>query len=77
MELYDLVIVGGGFAGLAAARTAARAGLRTLVIDRQQEAAAVVHTTGLLVQEAIERLQPPASPGSRRHAPRPAAACAR
>ena len=34
IELFDLLIVGAGPAGLSAARTAARLGFRTLVVDR-------------------------------------------
>jgi digeranylgeranylglycerophospholipid reductase len=51
---YDLAIVGAGFAGLAAARTAAARGLSVLVIDAKPEAGARVHTTGILVPEAAD-----------------------
>ena len=59
MKSYDLVIVGAGFAGLACARRAAALGLATLIIERQPEPGASIHTTGLLVQEVVERLAPP------------------
>lgn len=51
---FDLVIVGGSFAGLACARTAALRGLKVAVIDGKSEAGARVRTTGILVKEATE-----------------------
>ena len=59
--VYDIGIIGAGFAGLACARTAARRGLRVLVIDRKSEAGERIHTTGLLVKEAAERWEIPAA----------------
>lgn len=58
---YDLAVIGAGFAGLACARAAARRGLRVLVLERQSEPGAHVHTTGLVVKEAAERWEIPAS----------------
>ncbi len=51
---HDLLIVGASFAGLAAARSAATLGLSTVVVDRKREAGATPHTTGILVQEAVQ-----------------------
>jgi len=58
---YDVGIVGAGFAGLACARAAARRGLRVLVIDRKPAAGVRMHTTGLVVKEAAERWEIPAT----------------
>jgi thioredoxin reductase (NADPH) len=46
MEDYDLIIIGGGMAGLTAAVYGARAGLKTLVLERQ--------TCGGLANSAVE-----------------------
>lgn len=56
---FDLVIVGASFAGLVAARTAARRGLRVAVIEAKPDAGARVATTGILVKEAAEEIDIP------------------
>lgn len=56
---YDLAIIGGGFAGLVCARSAALRGLRTLLLERQPAPGHRVHTTGLLVKEVAERWEVP------------------
>ena len=72
--LYDLIIVGASFAGLIAARTAAHRGLRVAVLDAKKEPGARVRTTGILVKEAADETDIPASltrriPGARLYAP--------
>ena len=57
---YDVTIAGAGFAGLACARTAARSGLRTQVMERATWPGAPQRTTGILVRELAERWCPPA-----------------
>ena len=57
---YDLLIVGGSFAGLAAARTAALRGLKTAVIDAKPEPGARIRTTGIVVKEACDDCDLPA-----------------
>ncbi len=71
---YDLVIVGAGFAGLTAARTAAARGLSVLVIDAKPDPGTRIHTTGILVPEAAEAADFPHHllhqiPGVRLYAP--------
>lgn len=58
---YDLAIVGAGFAGLAAATTAAARDLKVVVLEAKPRSGARVHTTGILVKEASQELDfPPA-----------------
>ncbi|MGZ6023157.1 MAG: FAD-dependent oxidoreductase [Rhizomicrobium sp.] len=57
---YDLIIVGGSFAGLACARTAALRGLKVAVIDGKSEPGAHVRTTGIVVKEASDDFDLPA-----------------
>src|SRR5215467_8894837 len=57
---FDLVIVGGSFAGLACARTAALRGLKVAVIDSKKEPGARVRTTGIVVKEASDDFDLPA-----------------
>lgn len=71
---FDLVIVGASFAGLAAARTAASRGLSVAVVEAKREPGARVHTTGILVREAVEEIDIPHHlmrrvPGVRLYAP--------
>src|SRR5215813_3085526 len=58
-EGYDLGIVGGSFAGLVCARSAALRGLRVLVLESQAAPGLRVRTTGLLVKEVAERWEVP------------------
>ncbi|MBE3559012.1 MAG: NAD(P)/FAD-dependent oxidoreductase [Ktedonobacteraceae bacterium] len=45
-DIYDIVIAGGGPAGLAAAEAAAQRGARTLLLERHSEIGYPVHTSG-------------------------------
>jgi geranylgeranyl reductase family protein len=72
---FDLIIVGAGFAGLAAARTTASRGLKVAVIDAKREPGVRLHTTGILVPEAVDELDIPFHftrriPGVRLYSPR-------
>lgn len=51
---HDVIVVGAGFAGLACAREIAAAGFRVCVIDRKRDLGERLHTTGILVPEALE-----------------------
>lgn len=71
---FDVVIVGASFAGLAAARTAASRGLSVAVIEAKREVGAHIHTSGILVREAIEEIDIPHAltrriPGVRLYSP--------
>ena len=71
---FDLLIVGASFAGLAAARTAASRGLKVAVIEAKREPGARIHTSGILVKEAVEEIDLPHHltrrvPGVRLYAP--------
>lgn len=60
-NIYDLVIIGASFSGLTCARAAALRGLSVLVIEAKDDPGARIHTTGILVKEAAQELDVPAS----------------
>jgi flavin-dependent dehydrogenase len=56
---FDVVVVGGSFAGLVFAREAALRGLRVAVMDHRSHPGARLRTTGILVKEAADTLHVP------------------
>ncbi|HDS0947932.1 TPA: NAD(P)/FAD-dependent oxidoreductase [Stenotrophomonas maltophilia] len=52
---HDVVIVGASFAGAACALAAAQYGLRVCVLERKADPGERLHTTGIVVKEAIEQ----------------------
>jgi digeranylgeranylglycerophospholipid reductase len=50
----DLLVVGASFAGLACARAAALAGLSVMVLEKKASAGAKLHTTGIIVKDAVD-----------------------
>lgn len=59
-KIYDIIIAGAGFAGLACAKYAAQQGLRVAVLDRKEDLTHSMHTTGIFVQEAFNEFPLPA-----------------
>jgi digeranylgeranylglycerophospholipid reductase len=60
MERVEVLVVGGGPAGLSAARAVAAAGHETLVVERQPTVGEHVRTSGVTALETAERLGAPA-----------------
>lgn len=52
--IHDVVVVGAGFAGLACARKAALAGLSVVLLEKKFGAGARLHTTGMVVKDAVD-----------------------
>jgi flavin-dependent dehydrogenase len=52
----DCTIVGASFAGLACAYALARNGLRVTVLEKKADAGAKLHTTGIIVKDAIDQI---------------------
>src|ERR1700758_2995735 len=52
----DCVIVGASFAGLACAIALARSGLRVTVLEKKADAGAKLHTTGIIVKDAVDQV---------------------
>ncbi|WP_145281656.1 NAD(P)/FAD-dependent oxidoreductase [Pirellulimonas nuda] len=52
----DCVVVGASFAGLACATVLARAGLRVRVVERKADPGDGLHTTGIIVKDAVEQV---------------------
>lgn len=58
---FDVVVVGAGLAGLQCARMLGEAGLRVLLLDRKDDVADRVHTTGIFVRKSFEDFDLPES----------------
>jgi flavin-dependent dehydrogenase len=54
--ITDCTIVGASFAGLACAAVLARAGRKVVVLERKADPGDKLHTTGILVKDAIDRV---------------------
>ncbi len=52
----DCVVVGASFAGLACATALAKAGQRVTVVDRKADPGEKLHTTGIIVKDAIDQI---------------------
>ena len=52
----DCVVVGASFAGLASAHALARAGLGVTVLEKKTDAGAKLHTTGIIVKDAVDQI---------------------
>lgn len=52
----DAVVVGASFAGLACATSLAARGMKVAVVDRKPAAGARLHTTGILVRDALDEV---------------------
>jgi digeranylgeranylglycerophospholipid reductase len=56
MEEADCIIVGASFAGLASAIALARSGMRVTVLEKKSDAGEKLHTTGIIVKDAIDQI---------------------
>jgi flavin-dependent dehydrogenase len=54
--MNDCTIVGASFAGLACATALARAGVRVSVLEKRADVGEKLHTTGIIVKDAIDQL---------------------
>jgi flavin-dependent dehydrogenase len=52
----DCVVVGASFGGLASAHALAAAGLRVTVVEKKADVGAKLHTTGIIVKDAIDQI---------------------
>lgn len=52
----DCVVVGASFAGLASALALARSGQRVAVLEKKTDPGAKLHTTGIIVKDAIDQI---------------------
>jgi flavin-dependent dehydrogenase len=60
MKHTDVLIAGGGFAGLACARALAQAGIEVTLLERKKAPGVGMHTTGIIVGECAEEFALPA-----------------
>ena len=59
MMQTDVVIAGGGFAGLACAKALAQAGISVVLLERKKAPGVGMHTTGIIVGECAEEFALP------------------
>jgi len=59
MSQTEVVIAGGGFAGLACAKALAERGISVVVLERKKTAGQGMHTTGIIVGECAEEFAVP------------------
>lgn len=52
----DCTVVGASFAGLACATALATAGLRVTVLEKKHDVGAKLHTTGIIVKDAVDQI---------------------
>jgi flavin-dependent dehydrogenase len=60
MKHSDILIAGGGFAGLACAKSLAEAGIEVTLLERKKAPGVGMHTTGIIVGECAEEFTLPA-----------------
>jgi flavin-dependent dehydrogenase len=53
----DCVVVGASFGGLASAYALATAGLRVTVVEKKSDPGAKLHTTGIIVKDAVDQIE--------------------
>ncbi|HSR50274.1 MAG TPA: NAD(P)/FAD-dependent oxidoreductase [Acidobacteriota bacterium] len=56
MKNVDCAVVGASFAGLACATALAHSGARVTVLDKKADAGEKLHTTGIIVKDAIDQV---------------------
>ncbi|MBU0666681.1 MAG: NAD(P)/FAD-dependent oxidoreductase [Nanoarchaeota archaeon] len=56
---YDVIVVGGSFAGLNFARCASILGLKVLLIDQNKDIGSSIRTTGILIKDIVEEMNIP------------------
>lgn len=54
---HDVLIAGASFAGVACAVAAARAGATVAILERKRDAGSRLHTTGIVVKEALSSIE--------------------
>jgi flavin-dependent dehydrogenase len=52
----DCIVVGASFGGLASAHAIAAAGLRVTVVEKKTDVGAKLHTTGIIVKDAVDQI---------------------
>lgn len=52
-QVFDLAVIGASFAGIACARAAAAGGASVVLIDRKSDPGEKLHTTGIIVRDAV------------------------